>query len=122
LVVAVTGCGGEDRGYLDGVVKLNGTPVGPGTISLEPVDGMHAGAIGTFGEDGQYSIVSAGRKEGAPPGEYRVLIQGGAELGMETAGPRPASNIPARYADPSNSDLKITLKPGRQSFDFELKP
>jgi hypothetical protein len=122
LGATLAGCGGEGRGYLDGVVKLNGQPVGPGTISLEPVEGKHAGAMASFGEDGRYSIVSAGRKEGAPPGEYRVLIHGGADFGTETGAPQPASKIPARYSQPSTSDLKITLQPGRQSHDFDLKP
>jgi hypothetical protein len=121
-LLMVTGCGKGDRGLLSGTVLLNGQPVGPGTISLEPLDGDRAGAIASFGEDGKYTVMSAGRKEGAPVGEYRVLIYGGEGFGEENAGPRPKSKIPARYGNPQTSDLKVTIKPGNQDFDFDLKP
>jgi len=122
LLLFVAGCGGEDWGYLEGKVKLNGTPVGPGSITLEPVDGTRAGSVGSFGEDGRYSIMSAGRKEGALPGEYRVLIHGGENFGEETGGPPPASKIPARYGDMASSDLRVTIEPGKKTLDFDLKP
>ncbi len=82
-VLALAGCGGSDWGYLEGTVKLNGQPVGPGTVTLEPITGEGAGAIARFGEDGKYKVTSARRKEGAPTGEYRVLIHGGESFGEE---------------------------------------
>jgi hypothetical protein len=121
-VLLAGGCGKADWGYLSGTVKLNGQPVGPGTITFEPTDAERAGSIASFGEDGQYTVISAGRKEGARVGEYRVLIQGGSTFGEETVGPRPASKIPARYANPQTSDLKVTIESGSKTHDFELKP
>jgi hypothetical protein len=121
-LLLVAGCGQGDWGYLEGTVLLNGQPVGPGTITFEPLDQDRAGAIAGFGEDGKYSVVSAGRKEGAKTGEYRVLIHGGEGFGEESSGSRPKSPIPARYAQPGTSDLKVTIEPGKQTFDFNLKP
>jgi hypothetical protein len=86
------------------------------------VEADRAGAIASFGADGKYSVVSAGRKEGAKSGEYNVTIHGGEHFGEETVGPRPKSQIPVRYANPTTSNLKVTIEPGNQAFDFELKP
>jgi hypothetical protein len=116
------GCGSQDWGYLDGTVKLNGQPVGPGTISLQPIDADRAGSMASFGEDGSYSVMSAGRKEGAHTGEYLVLIHGGENFGVEETGPKPKSAIPTRYGDPNTTDLKVKITPGSQTVDFDLKP
>ncbi len=121
MLALAIGCGEKDWGYLEGTVRLNGQPVGPGSIVLEPVDGLHAGAVGTFGEDGKYTIQSAGRKEGARTDEYNVTIHGPG-LTVETAGPRPASKIPARYGYASTSGLKVTIEPGNNTVDLDLEP
>ena len=121
LVLAVGGCGGGDWGQLSGTVLLNGQPVGPGTITLEPIEADRAGAIASFGEDGKYAVMSR-RKEGAPTGEYRVMVHGGEGFGEETIGPKPKSKIPARYNSPSTTDLNVTIEPGENTVDFELKP
>jgi hypothetical protein len=122
FLLVVSGCGAADWGYLDGTVRLNGQPVGPGTLTLEPVEGDRAGAIASFGEDGKFSIRSARRKEGAPTGEYRVLVYGGESFGEEQTGPRPKSKIPLRYSSPSTTDLTVTIEPGNQTVEFDLKP
>jgi hypothetical protein len=122
VLLISTGCGKGDRGYLSGTVLLSGQPVGPGTISLEPLDGDRAGATAAFGEDGKYTLMSAGRKEGAAVGEYRVLIYGGEGFGEERVGPRPKSKIPARYSNPQTSDLMVTIEPEKKTVDFDLKP
>jgi hypothetical protein len=116
------GCGGSDWGYLEGTVRVNGQPVGPGTITFEPTVGDKAGAVASFGEDGKYEVRSAGRKEGAAVGEYRVAIYGGGNFGEEVSGPRPPSKIPPRYGDPATSDLTATIEPGTKTVDFDLQP
>ena len=122
ILLTMAGCGGADWGYLEGTVLLNGQPAGPGTISLEPMEGDRAGAIASFGEDGKFAVRSAGRKEGAPTGEYRVLIYGGENFGEEQRGPRTESKIPARYSNPSTSELTVTIERGSQTVNFDLKP
>jgi hypothetical protein len=102
-------------------VQLNGASVGPGTMMLEPVEGDGPGAMATFGEDGVYSVMSAGRKEGAPTGEYRVTIHGEDAL-SEGANPQAKSNIPARYAQADLSNLTVKIDPGANTKDFHLEP
>jgi hypothetical protein len=115
------GCSENDWGTLEGVVQLNGAPVGPGTVMLAPVEGTGPGAMGMFGEDGLYSVMSSGRKEGAPPGEYRVTIRGGDSLG-EGANPQPKTSIPPRYAQADLSNLTVRIEPGANTKDFQLEP
>ena len=66
--------------------------------------------------------MSSGRKEGATTGEYRVSIRGGEDLGVERAGPAPASKIPAKYNSSQTSGLTVTVEPGENTHDFDLKP
>ena len=121
-IVAVIGCGDQDRGFLTGTVTLNGQPVGPGTLTLRPVNSAGAGAMALFGEDGKYEVMTSGREKGAPVGEYRVFIQGGEDFGAEQEGPPPESEIPVRYNTPDGSDLTVTIEPGNHTHDFELQP
>ena len=121
LAFLMTGCAEGDWGTLNGVVQVNGAPVGPGTIMLTPSQGDGPGAMGTFGEDGVYAVLSSGRKEGAPAGEYQVTIRGGEGLGEEAA-PRPKTIIPPRYAQADLSGLTVTIEPGENAKDFQLEP
>jgi hypothetical protein len=121
-LVPFAGCGKSDWGYLEGTVKSNGQAVGPGTITLEPADGIGVGAMAFFQADGKYSVMSAGRKAGTRTGEYIVTVQGGESFGEENPGPRPKSAIPPKYADAKTSGLKVTIEPGTKNFDIELAP
>lgn len=122
LLFVSQGCGKGEWGYLQGKVMLNGQPVGPGSLSFSPVNGDRAGAVASFGEDGQYSVISAGRKDGAPTGEYTVTVFGGESFGEESTGPVSIGKIPPKYAKAGTSNLKVTINPGSNSYDFDLKP
>jgi hypothetical protein len=121
LLFLTAGCSQNNWGTLEGTVQLNGAPVGPGTIMLEPIEGNGPGAMATFGEDGEYTVMSAGRKEGAPAGEYRVTIHGGDAL-SEGAGPQAKTDIPPRYAQADLSNLTVKIEPGDNTKDFQLEP
>ncbi len=62
VLLLVAGCGAGDRGKVTGTVRLNGQPVGPGTINLEPTGGG-PGAMAQFGADGTFRVISSGKKE-----------------------------------------------------------
>lgn len=116
----VGGCGASDRGYVTGTVRLNGQPIGPGTINLQSTsDGP--GAIAQFGEDGKFKVTSSGKKEGANVGEYSVTIHG-ESFGDEVVDPKAKSIIPARYANAATSQLTLKVEPGMKEVNFDLKP
>jgi hypothetical protein len=127
MVCLVIGCSKSDFGQVSGTVSLNGTPVGPGTIMFEPVspEGPQArSGVGNFSENGQYKLRSSGGREGVPPGEYYVIVdgKGGASSGDEYVDPSVKSKIPAKYSNPRVSGLKATVALGENSIDFDLKP
>jgi hypothetical protein len=112
------GCGGGDWGYVQGVVTLGGSPIGPGTLILEPADpesGIRA-ITASFGEDGRFELKSGADEPGVPAGEYRVRI-----FTDEQAAPTQPSKIPRRYSDYSTSGLTANVQPGDNTIDFELK-
>ncbi len=126
-IVAMTGCGDKDWGYVTGMVTLHGEPVGPGSIMFEPIgpeDSTTRAAIAHFEEDGHYVLKSAGNREGTKVGDYRVTIHGGGEeaFGDEQTDPNQVSKIPARYSDSRYSELTATVEPGKKTIDFDLKP
>lgn len=119
------GCGKSDWSYVEGVVTVNGQPVGPGFVGFKPADPKApGGGIGEFDGDGHYIVHSSGHKEGIPPGEYLVYVKGGA-LGdtgaSETTSAAPGV-IPGRYALTTTSGLKVTVKPGKQTHNIPLEP
>jgi hypothetical protein len=120
-ILSLVGCGRSDWGIITGTVRVNGQPVGPGSMILEPVASGAPGAIAHFGADGKYKLMSSGKKDGARVGEYRVSITGGESAGDEVVDPKANTLIPARYSDTTTSKLTLTVEPGTKEVDFDLK-
>jgi hypothetical protein len=124
---AFCGCSDDKWGYVTGTVTLKGQPVGPGSMMFEPENPASVttpSAIAHFREDGKYSLKSAGNREGAPVGTYLVMIHGRSEeaFGDEVIDPNEKSAIPKKYLNHRLSGLKATVKPGKQTIDFDLAP
>ncbi len=116
---------------VSGKVTLDGKPV-IGEIIFIGADGKQVtSSVGPTG--GAYSI-------GNPPqGEVTIVIRSLAGMTMPAgAGPPPNAGeasktmastggitsvpAPAKYADPQTSDLRYTVKPGKQEHDIQLTP
>lgn len=64
-------------------------------------------------EDGSFSLTTYPPKEGAPEGEYRVVIiwtDPDARPDRQTG--EVTNRLPARYADPQTSGLRATVAKG----------
>lgn len=123
----IAGCNSKDWAYVDGTITLNGNPVGPGTIMFEPkstADTRAPSGVGNFAEDGKFKIRSAGGRDGLPPGEYLVIIDGKSKesSGNENVAPTQNSEIPPKYVNANASGLTASLRPGDNTVDFDLKP
>ena len=126
-LLLIAGCVEKDWGYVTGTVTLNGQPIGPGSMMFEPMhpsSNTAPSAIAHFKEDGRYVLRSAGNREGAPVGEYRVLIHGRSEetFGDEQIDPEAASRIPGRYLNFRTGGLTATVIAGGNTIDFHLEP
>jgi hypothetical protein len=121
------GCGGsEELARVDGVVRLDGKPLGKGIVTFVPAAGRSAS--GSLGNDGTFRLGTYGKTDGALVGTHHVTI-----TATETpTGPpnfdvdRPAVRskdllVPARYASTSGSGLTFDVKAGeRNQAEFDL--
>jgi hypothetical protein len=86
-------------------------PVNSGSESLMP--------SGTVGPDGSFKLTTHGQGEGAPAGEYVVLITWYPPNARELDNPK--NKLPARYASPAESRLTATVKEGNNELEpFQL--
>lgn len=114
------GCG-KPVSYVTGQVTMENKPLPGGGIAFHPVDRGPA-AYGTLDSDGCYSL-SVGDAGGLPPGEYIVTVVGMGPLPQLLAdGTQMPGKIltPTRYGDRDRSDLKASVKPGKNEIDFPL--
>jgi hypothetical protein len=145
----VLGCGNEDRILstqpVTGKVTLDGKPLAGAEIWLVPTDAnekvknakMTIRPYAKSQADGTFTLTSYVSNDGAPLGEYGVMVQkvggtsaaaeGDAEVDPET--PRQtktgkASNAPdplSKYRNPTVSGLTFTVKEGPNQLNLELK-
>jgi hypothetical protein len=133
LVLATGGCGGSNRGAVQGKVTFNGAPLKEGQISFVPLDPSLGPTAGATVTDGEYRINAS---RGPVAGEYQVQINAFRKTGKkiwdgmgDEKAPANQKNyveevmaiIPARYN--AASELRATIKAGEVNvYDFELKP
>jgi hypothetical protein len=111
--ILLAGCS-NGLNEVTGKVTLDGQPVRGLQVQFVPNDpSMGTTAIGYTQADGTYKLHYPGSKTGAPPGEYTVRITGG-----EGGEPGQQRRVAPRYN--SQSKLTATVKPGPNTFDFEV--
>ncbi len=135
LVCCLSGCNSSDQpklGQVTGIITLDGAPLKSVSVLFQPTDGRPA--LGTTDAAGKYELTYIGQTKGTKVGPNRVEIafgEGDEESGeMEELGdgePQAALKnaksgkpaVPARYN--VKSELNVEVKPGANTFDFELK-
>ncbi len=118
----VAGCGGVYDASVEGVVKLNGSPLTRGTVKFIPEQSGSSG-YGLIGSDGSYSIMT-GRESGLPSGSYAVTVVAN-EASIPNANPSlpPAPGKPITpewYRDQATTPLKHSVESGRNTINLEL--
>lgn len=112
LPLGVAGCSQGDRpelGRVGGVITLNGKPLSGAIVWFSPDTGRAATA--TTEEDGAYELMYLHGVKGAKVGPNTVSIS------WPDGEPGPVP-IPAKYG--GNSELKVDVQPGKNTFDFAL--
>ena len=97
-----------------GTVLFEDKPLADALVTFQPVDGSRLSG-GMTDASGKYALRFTPTKKGAVPGEHKVLIQ---TAPWESHSVKEL--LPAKYN--SATELKATLKKGRQTVDFDLKP
>ncbi|QDT99722.1 carboxypeptidase-like regulatory domain-containing protein [Gimesia aquarii] len=136
LVVMTTGCGGGVEAKplpktvpVSGVVTLNGQPLASATVTFIP-HGQTKGieCQGTTDESGQYTLKQQHGTEGAPPGNYKVVVSrllrgDGTPLPKEGAGAGgiATETLSRRYSDVTKTKLTAVVPQEGGEFKFDLK-
>jgi hypothetical protein len=121
---SLTGCNSVKKvpvGEVSGKVTFEGKPVGQGIVTfMNPEVG--AGDEAHLNPDGTYVV-----KTPMPVGEYKVFILPpivykkvdirGPEVGVEVQ----TKEIPQRYRTIGTTELKATVKEGKNQLDFDMK-
>jgi hypothetical protein len=127
-LVALAGCNSSGLYPVSGKVLVNGEPAVGATVTF-----VRKGAVeplkeqtpqGVVGEDGSFTL-NGPAGEGAPPGEYVVLVEWKEGAG-KARGRAPALSAPDRlkkkYLDPNKPQLTATVEAKSNMLPpFELK-
>ncbi|MEX2309546.1 MAG: hypothetical protein WD738_18235 [Pirellulales bacterium] len=131
----VTGCGdGKIARYpVIGTVLVDGRPAEGATVIFCPVEGppefMRERPFSQTDASGRFELTTLEPKDGAPAGNYTVMIRW-----LSNSGPVPANVDPdrggggrvvdrlgGRYFHPEKSGLTATVEDGDNDLKFELK-
>ena len=124
LAAIMVGCSsGPPTGEVKGKVTFKGSPVTEGLVTfLNPKEGGAAEA--EISPEGTYMV-----NGGVAVGEYLVVITPLVHIVDTDPGKSPpapvekhAPNIPMKYRQQGATPLKETVKPGKNEFNFDLKP
>jgi hypothetical protein len=134
LLVPVLGCGKPTVQYnysVEGVVKLDGQPLGGVIIQFIPDDEAALGAIGSqaiSGDDGHFKLVCDNQKTGAAIGKHHVIVTRGRPADPRHRGEKeqePLSKdqraVPAIYGIGPKTPLKTEVTSDKHTgYDFAL--
>jgi len=123
-LLGLFGCRGnstKEEGEVSGKVTCEGNPVREGIVSFQHTQTGYADEA-PLNKDGAYAFTKP-----LPGGDYKVTVlplvvreqEGGKgpKVGLE----KPAPDIPEKYRTPGGSDLKATVKGGKNEFNFDMK-
>jgi len=110
LCCAACGASGPRLYPVQGKVLFDDAPPVGATVVLHPIDGP-VGALtpsGNVEADGGFRLRTHPHGEGAPPGEYAVVVSWFPPNAREVENPR--NKLPTRYGDPKTTPLpKVTI-------------
>jgi hypothetical protein len=128
LALACGSCGNSHNLYpVSGKVLYRGRPAVNAVVFLrrpgaEPLN--QQAIMGIVQEDGSFALVCESFGNGAPPGEYDVLIEWkhDAKRTRTGANAKPSlDRLKGRYADPKHPRFQVTIKAQRNELPpFEL--
>lgn len=139
LAVLFSGCGGGTPSgkplpktvAVSGLLSLDGKPLSSAVVTFVPT-GSTKGVecTGVTDDAGKFTLTQLRGESGAPPGEYRVVVNryvktGGVPVALG-AGEFPADvgaveSLPPRYSSPTESSLTATVPEKGGEIPLNLK-
>jgi hypothetical protein len=136
LLCVAMGCSGRDPNLpepvpVSGTITIDGQPATNTTISFIPTGATPGtGSGGATDGSGKYSLRTAHNGEGAPAGEYKVVIsklrnKDGSDFPLDSPvapiDSDAAESLPPEYSDAEKTTLTATVPAGGGTIDFPLK-
>lgn len=142
LAIGLSGCGGAANAKplpptvpVSGTITLNGEPLAFAAVTFIPgVQTKGIECTGLTDEYGNYTLKQMRGAEGAPPGEYQVVIRCPKSMdGTPALKPPPsgtkadevmgvaAESLPPQYSDPAQTRLTNVVPKEGGTLDFDLK-
>lgn len=125
LLSSLLGCGGSSgentkRAAVKGTVNVDGKPLETGVIMFLPAKGTIGPSSGAAISKGQYSISV---EQGVSVGLNKVQVQGSMKTGkkIKAGSPSPPGTMVDELAEIVNISEDHEVKPGQNTFDFDLK-
>jgi hypothetical protein len=130
IMIPMAGCGKAKQPWekvypARGVVSFKGKALVGAQIILVPQDDSFPNSVrpsATSQEDGSFSLGTFSTADGAPAGDYKAVV-----LHYPVVGPKdnpvPGRNVlPAKYARPETTDLRVTISADAEELPpLELK-
>jgi hypothetical protein len=113
LMLTLVGCTSRKSVVpVRGKVFLGGKPADGALVVFNPVGENDPNTVrpqGTVGSDGAFEMTTYKEKDGVPPGEYKVSF---VWLIEHPKTKKEWSPLPARYMDPQQSGVRVTIGEG----------
>jgi hypothetical protein len=129
LAAALTGCGQAQQPWekvypASGIVKYRGQPLAGAVVTLISEDANFPKSVrptAVTGDDGGFEVGTYSAADGAPAGEYKVLV-----LHYPVAGPPEnphagPNDLPPIYAKAETTTLKISIGEEANEVPLELE-
>jgi hypothetical protein len=112
-------CGGSKPKLhpVHGSVLFLNQPADGAVVVFQPLNSGPESTMpsGTVGADGSFTLRTAPHGDGAPAGEYVVLVTWYPPDAREKINPQ--NKLPARYGIPTESPLRATVNPGTNQLE-----
>ncbi|HVJ66488.1 MAG TPA: hypothetical protein VM510_00820 [Caulifigura sp.] len=130
LLFLCCGCGEASKPWdkvypVSGVVTHKGKPIKDAELTLFPVDDKVPEAVRPWAkssENGEFSLSTYDRGDGAPPGKYKAsIVHHEIVVSAGAMGTKP-NDLPKKYASRETTDWIIEVKEGETKLPtFDLK-
>jgi hypothetical protein len=125
FLAVAAGCGGGKKQIpVKGKVTLGNTPLTSGSVTYHPDESKGTkveatSIVGPINELGEYSL-SAGNREGCPPGFYKVTVTASIPSDPKNPYSLPRSIINQKFNDPRTTPLSVEVKPDAPAGTYDL--
>jgi hypothetical protein len=124
-LTGAAGCGGTHLYPVRGTVAFkDGAPITPlvgGQVVFEPLEpGAKESARGEIQPDGTFRLGTYQNGDGAPPGQYQVLVMPPAPSPSDEKRPKPQV-MQRRYQRPNETPLKFTVTRGDNEYPITVE-